>query len=160
MLCVTVICLVPRANAASLSYRWEGEQCVGQAGSIPRLGLRSMCMQDSPVGVRDTDYNSVFPGGVTAAATWDRDLIYARALAMGQEHHDKGVTVQLGPVCGPIGRAPEGGRNWEGFAPDPVLSGIAVAESVKGIQDAGVVACVKHFIGYEQGQSPLSFYLM
>lgn len=31
---------------------WEGEQCVGQTGSVPRLGLRSMCMQDSPVGVR------------------------------------------------------------------------------------------------------------
>lgn len=34
----------------------------------------------------------------------------------------------------------------KGFSPDPVLSGIAVAESVKGIQDAGVIACTKHFI--------------
>lgn len=69
---------------------------------------------------------------------------------MGQEHKAKGVTVQLGPVVGPLGRAPEGGRNWEGFSPDPVLSGIAVAASVQGIQDAGVIACVKHFIGNEQ----------
>lgn len=115
-----------------------------------------MCMQDSPVGIRDTDYNTVFPSGVTAAATWDRALIYARGLAMGQEHRGKGSTVQLGPVCGPLGRAPEGGRNWEGFAPDPVLSGIAVAESIKGIQDAGVIACVKHFIGNEQGKSEVS----
>ena len=38
-------------------------KCVGQVGSIPRLGLRSLCMQDSPVGVRDTDYNSVFSSG-------------------------------------------------------------------------------------------------
>lgn len=129
---------------------WEGEQCVGNTGSVPRLGLRSMCTQDSPVGVRDTDYNTVFPSGQTAAATWDLALIYARGLAMGQEHRGKGSTVQLGPVVGPIGRAPAGGRGWEGFAPDPVLSGIAVAQTIQGIQDAGVIACVKHFIGYEQ----------
>jgi beta-glucosidase len=109
-------------------------------------------MQDSPVGVRDTDFNTVFPAGVTTAATWDRALMYARGLAMGQEHRGKGSTVQLGPVCGPLGRSPEAGRGWEGFAPDPVLSGVGVAESIKGIQDAGVIACVKHFIGYEQGQ--------
>lgn len=79
-------------------------------------------MQDSPVGVRDTDYNSVFSSGQTVAATFDRGLMYARGHAMGQEHKAKGVTVQLGPVAGPLGRSPEGGRNWEGFAPDPYLS--------------------------------------
>ncbi|OAA56347.1 beta-glucosidase 1 precursor [Niveomyces insectorum RCEF 264] len=129
---------------------WEGEQCVGQTGAVPRLGLTSMCMQDSPVGVRDTDFNSVFSSGQTVAATFDRQLLYARGLAMGQEHRGKGVTVQLGPVAGPIGRAPEGGRNWEGFSPDPVLTGVGIAETIRGIQDAGVVACAKHFIGNEQ----------
>ncbi len=56
------------------------------------------------------------------AATFDRGLFYARGYAMGQEHKAKGVTVQLGPVAGPLGRSPEGGRNWEGFSPDPYLS--------------------------------------
>ncbi|KAL5450728.1 hypothetical protein PMIN06_006459 [Paraphaeosphaeria minitans] len=69
---------------------------------------------------------------------------------MGVEHRGKGVDVQLGPVVGPLGRNPKGGRNWEGFSPDPILSGIAVAETVKGIQDAGVIACTKHFILNEQ----------
>jgi beta-glucosidase len=41
-------------------------------------------------------------------------------------------------------------RNWEGFSPDPYLSGIAVADTVKGIQDAGVIACTKHYIMNEQ----------
>ncbi len=89
---------------------WEGEQCVGQTGAVPRLGLRAMCLQDSPVGVRDTDYNSVFTSGQTVAATFDRDLMYQRGLAMGQEHKGKGVTIQLGPVAGPLGRHAEGGR--------------------------------------------------
>ena len=60
------------------------------------------------------DYNSVFPAGGTIAATWDRNLIYQRGFDMGSEHKGKGVDVQLGPVVGPLGRAPEGGRNWEG----------------------------------------------
>lgn len=96
------------------------------------------------------DYNSVFPAGGTIAASWDRGLFFQRGYDMGSEHRDKGVDVQLGPVVGPLGRAPEGGRNWEGFSPDPVLSGIAVGQTVRGIQSAGVIACTKHFIGNEQ----------
>lgn len=118
---------------------WETDLCVGQTGSIPRLGFRAMCLQDSPVGVRDSDFNSVFPAGVNVAATWDRDLAYARGQAMGEEHKGKGSDMQLGPVAGPLGRAPEGGRNWEGFSPDPVLTGQMFAESIKGIQSAGIV---------------------
>jgi len=38
---------------------WELDRCVGQTGSIPRLGLRALCLQDSPTGVRDTDFVSV-----------------------------------------------------------------------------------------------------
>ena len=53
---------------------------------------------------------------------------------MGSEFRGKGVDVQLGPVVGPLGRMPEGGRGWEGFSPDPVLSGQAVAATIKGIQ--------------------------
>ncbi|KAI9727632.1 MAG: hypothetical protein M1828_005860 [Chrysothrix sp. TS-e1954] len=141
--------LVEKVNITT-GVGWELERCVGQTGGAPRLGFRSMCMQDSPVGIRDTDFNSVFPAGTTIAATWDRTLMYQRGYGMGSEHRMKGSDVQLGPVVGPLGRAPEGGRNWEGFSPDPYLSGIAVGESVQGIQDAGVVACTKHYIGYEQ----------
>ena len=133
---------------------WELDRCVGQTGSIPRLGFRAMCLQDSPVGVRDTDFNSVFPAGVNVAASFDRGLAYARGRAMGQEHKGKGVDVQLGPVAGPLGRTPEGGRNWEGFSPDQVLTGVMFAESIKGIQSAGVLTSAKHYIAY--GKSPLS----
>ncbi|ROV94045.1 hypothetical protein VMCG_08253 [Cytospora schulzeri] len=129
---------------------WELDSCVGQTGSIPRLGFRAMCLQDSPTGVRSTDFNSVFPAGVNVAATWDRDLAYARGKAMGEEHLGKGVDMQLGPVAGPLGRAPTSGRNWEGFSPDPVLTGQMFAESIKGIQSAGVMTSAKHYIAYEQ----------
>jgi beta-glucosidase len=69
---------------------------------------------------------------------------------MGAEHRDKGVDIQLGPVAGPLGKFPDGGRNWEGFSPDPSLTGALMAETIKGMQDSGVIAVAKHFIGYEQ----------
>ena len=77
-------------------------------------------MQDSPLGVRFADFVSAFPSGVNVAATWSRALAQGRGVAMGAEHRDKGVDVQLGPVAGPLGRSPEGGRNWEGFSPELV----------------------------------------
>lgn len=69
---------------------------------------------------------------------------------MAAEHKGKGITMQLGPVAGPLGRIPEGGRMWEGFGADPVLSGIAMAETVRGIQDTGIIAVAKHYIANEQ----------
>ena len=77
-------------------------------------------------------------------------MAYTRGVAMASEHKGKGIDVQLGPVAGPLGRTPEGGRNWEGFAPDPALTGVMFAESIKGIQSQGVMASAKHFIAYEQ----------
>lgn len=109
-------------------------------------------MQDSPLGIRDTDYISAFSSGQTVAASFDRSLMYRRGQAMGNENKIKGVDVLLGPVAGPIGRAPAGGRNWEGFSPDPYLTGVAIGETIKGIQDEGVIACAKHYIGNEQGK--------
>ncbi|THW35907.1 putative beta-glucosidase [Aureobasidium pullulans] len=146
---VSQLTLAEKVNLTT-GVGWESELCVGNTGSIPRLGFKALCLQDSPLGVRFGDFVSAFSAGVTVAATWDRKLAYERGHDMGSEHRDKGVDVMLGPVVGPLGRSPEGGRNWEGFSPDPVLSGVLNAETVKGIQDAGVIACTKHYILNEQ----------
>ncbi|KAL2373901.1 beta-glucosidase A [Blastomyces gilchristii SLH14081] len=129
---------------------WMQEDCVGQVGSIPRMGLHSLCLQDGPLGIRFADYVSAFPAGVNVGATFSKELAYIRGRVMGEEHRNKGVDIVLGPAIGPLGRSPDGGRNWEGFGPDPVNSGILVAQTIQGIQSAGVVACAKHFIGNEQ----------
>lgn len=70
---------------------------------------------------------------------FDKDLIYARGYALGQEFRGKGVHVALGPMTN-MGRVAAGGRNWEGFGADPYLSGWATEMTVRGIQDAGVQA--------------------
>lgn len=54
------------------------------------------------------------------------------------------------PVAGPLGRTPLGGRNWEGFSPDPYLTGIAMDLTIRGNQDAGVQVSAKHYVGNEQ----------
>ena len=46
-----------------------------------------------PVGVRNTDYNSVFPAGVNIASTWDKTLMLKRGEALGEEFRGKGVNV-------------------------------------------------------------------
>ncbi|KXT06261.1 hypothetical protein AC578_9178 [Pseudocercospora eumusae] len=129
---------------------WSLDDCVGNTGSIPRFGIRSLCMQDSPTAMRFGDFSSVFPSGVNLAAAWSRGYAIARGVAMGEEFRDKGVNGLLGPVAGPLGRSPEGGRNWEGFSPDPYLTGALFAETVRGIQSTGQMAVGKHFIGNEQ----------
>ena len=108
-------------------------------------------MQDGPLGIRFTDYNSAFPAGLTAGASWSEQLWTERGKAMGHEAKAKGVDVLLGPASGPLGRAPTAGRNAEGFGTDPYLQGKALASTVVGIQGAGVIACAKHYIANEQG---------
>ncbi|RPA99487.1 glycoside hydrolase [Choiromyces venosus 120613-1] len=129
--------------------------CSGNTDDIPRLGFWELCLQDGPVGGRGTDKVSVFPAGVTVGATWDRELMYLRSRAMGVENRLKGVNVALAPVAGALGRlmsAPAvAGRGWEGFGPDPYLAGVGNAESIKGLQDEGVITCAKHWIGSERG---------
>ncbi|KAK4988427.1 hypothetical protein LTR50_003941 [Elasticomyces elasticus] len=110
---VSQLTLIEKVNLTT-GVGWEGEQCVGNNGAIPRLAFKALCLEDSPLGVRLSDFNSAFSSGQTIAATWDRGLFYQRGFDMGTEHRLKGVDIQLGPVVGPIGRAPEGGRNWEG----------------------------------------------
>ncbi|GAA6061711.1 hypothetical protein JCM10212_004943 [Sporobolomyces blumeae] len=124
--------------------------CSGNTFDLPeRFGIGSICFSDSPVGILSR-YSSQFPGEVTAAATWDTDMIYDRAKAMGKEFHDVGINTPLAIVVGPIGRSVYGGRNWEGFSPDPYFQGEAVRETVRGMQEQGVTGLVKHFYGNEQ----------
>ncbi|CAI7632852.1 unnamed protein product [Penicillium pancosmium] len=129
---------------------WEGGPCVGNTYAAKSIGYPSLCLQDSPLGIRFANPVTAFPAGINAGATWDRSLLYARGAAMGAEAKGLGVHVQLGPVAGPLGKNPDGGRNWEGFSVDPYLSGIGMEETIRGMQDSGVQACAKHWLGNEQ----------
>jgi beta-glucosidase len=146
-----------KAFVAQLTIEEKADMVTGQAGpcvgnivAIPRLGFPGLCLHDGPLAIRVADYASVFSAGVSAGATWDKDIMYERGHAMGQEFRAKGAQVMLGPVAGPLGRSGYAGRNWEGFSSDPYLSGVAMEKTIMAAQDAGVQACAKHWVGNEQ----------
>ena len=141
--------LVEKVNITT-GTGWSMGMCVGNTGPVDRLGFPSLCLQDGPLGMRFVDNGTAFPAGITVGATWNKDLMYERGKAHGFEAKKKGIHVLLGPSMGPLGRLPAGGRNWEGFGADPVLQGIAAAQTIKGIQDSGVIATAKHYVGNEQ----------
>ncbi|EJF60355.1 hypothetical protein DICSQDRAFT_201362 [Dichomitus squalens LYAD-421 SS1] len=143
---VSTLTLEQKANV-STGVGWMGGRCVG---NIPPAGAwPGLCLEDSPLGVRDTDFVTAFPAGINAAATFNRTLLRARGKAIGQEFKGKGAHVGLGPMMN-MGRIAQGGRNWEGFGADPFLSGESAYETVLGWQAGGAQACAKHYVNNEQ----------
>ncbi|OJA09073.1 hypothetical protein AZE42_06761 [Rhizopogon vesiculosus] len=126
---------------------WANGLCVGNIPS--NKNFPGLCLEDSPLGVRFADFATAFPAGIQVASTWNRALMRARGLALGQEFKGKGVNIALGPMMN-MGRIAQGGRNWEGFGADPFLTGESAYETILGLQQGGVQATAKHFINNEQ----------
>ena len=79
-------------------------------------------------------------------ATWDPALVRELAAALGREARGKAVDVLLAPTIN-LMRTPLGGRGFECFAEDPVLTAELAVAYVRGVQSAGVAATPKHFVG-------------
>ncbi|MCJ1464598.1 hypothetical protein MMC07_003211 [Pseudocyphellaria aurata] len=121
---------------------------------IPRLGVPSIRTSDGPNGVRGTRFfNGVpaacFPCGTALGATWDPQLLRQAGNLMGEEARLKGAAVVLGPTVN-MQRGPLGGRGFESFSEDPVLSGSCAAAIIDGIQEKGLLATIKHFVANDQ----------
>ena len=115
------------------------------------LGLRPIVMSDGPAGVRgvtkdDRNPSASLPCPSALGATWDSELVRELAAALGAEARGKGVDVVLAPTIN-LMRTPLGGRGFECFSEDPVLSARIAAGYVSGLQSAGVGAAVKHYVG-------------
>ncbi|KAJ3109316.1 hypothetical protein HDU97_007810 [Phlyctochytrium planicorne] len=128
---------------------WATGPCVGNINPVPRIGFKGLCLQDAPTGVRYVQNVSAFPASINVAATFDKHIMYRHGNLLGEEARDKGVNVLLAPVANML-RAPAGGRIWEAQGADPFLTGVSVALQIRGIQDKGVQATLKHFIANEQ----------
>jgi beta-glucosidase len=88
--------------------------------------------------------------GNALAMTWDRQHMYDEGKASGKEFYGMGYNLVNGPVAGPLGRTPWGGRQPEAFSPDPYLTGIAYQYSISGMNAAGVITGGRHFLLNEQ----------
>ena len=116
----------------------------------PGIGLRPMVTSDGPAGVRGTTKDERHPSASlpcpsALGATWDEELVHRVALALGREARSKGVHILLGPTVN-LMRTPLGGRGFEFFAEDPLLTAQLAAAYVRGVQRAGVAATVKHYV--------------
>lgn len=90
-----------------------------------------------------------FPNATCIAATFDNKLVEDMGIVLAADTKARGCLCLLGPTLN-IQRSPLGGRAFESFSEDPTLSGQITAAYVKGLQDNGVSATVKHFICNDQ----------
>ena len=117
-------------------------------------GVPDIMLTDGPHGVRKALPDSTellasepatcFPPAVALASTWDPALARRVGEALGDEARAMDVQVLLGPGIN-LKRSPLGGRNFEYFAEDPLLTGVLAVEWVNGLQSRGVGASLKHY---------------
>jgi len=131
------------------------------SGGVPRLGIPELVTSDGPHGVRpehgrgwdltnnSLDSGTYLPTGVCLAATWNPKLGYAFGSVLGSEAKFRGKNIMLGPGINII-RTPLNGRNFEYQSEDPYLVSKMVVGYIKGVQDQGVSACVKHYAANNQ----------
>jgi beta-glucosidase len=115
---------------------------------IPALGIPPLEMSDGPYGTRS---NSGFPSttyaaGINMAASWDPALAARIGGGIGRDARARGVHFMLGPGIN-IYRSPRNGRNFEYFGEDPFLAGKIAVGYITGMQEQGVSATVKHYLG-------------
>ncbi|MHA6513576.1 glycoside hydrolase family 3 protein [Tessaracoccus sp. Z1128] len=117
---------------------------------VPEIGLRKMTLSDGPSGVRGPVWDERspslnMPSATALASSWDTGLAGEYGAAAAAEARRKGVDWVLGPTIN-LHRSPLGGRHFECFSEDPVLTGELAASYVAGLQDNGVAATPKHYV--------------
>lgn len=124
---------------------------------VPRLGIPEIWMSDGPHGVRmeidwDTwshagwtnDSCTAFPALTCLAATFNPELAALYGKSVGEEARFRKKDILLGPGVN-IYRTPMNGRNFEYMGEDPFLASKMVVPYIRGVQQNGVSACLKHF---------------
>ncbi len=133
-----------------------------QTAGVERLGLPRTVDNDGPGAVKGdggltySDVGLGFPAETVLAATWNDELAEDYGDIMGKQAVELGVHVWYAPGCN-LHRHPCGGRNFEYFSEDPLLSGKMAAAVIRGAQANGIIPTVKHFVCDEQETNKLSY---
>lgn len=145
--------LVHGGLGAPWGQKPKPEGAVGSAGyvpGVPQLGIPALQETDAELGVanpgyiRPTDTATAMPSDLALAASWDPGLAQREGEAVGAEARAKGFSVLLGGASDLI-RDPRGGRNFEYFSEDPLLTGLMAGNAIAGVQSRHVIGTLKHF---------------
>ena len=129
-------------------YTHGGWKTVG----VDRLGVPAGTLLDGPAGINYFFGNveaAAYPAALLLAQTWNDELVYAMGEAMGAEANVYGVECIYAPAMN-IHRTAFGGRNFEYYSEDPVISGRMGTAIIEGIQSKDVTVTMKHFIMNDQ----------
>ena len=118
--------------------------------ALPDIGLRSIVVSDGPIGVRGQGWDErssslTLPSPTALAASWDEDLVERLGVLLAGEARRKGVDVLLAPTIN-LHRSPLGGRHFECYSEDPLLTARIGAAYIRGVQSRGVAATAKHYV--------------
>nr|AUO14861.1 Beta-glucosidase [Amycolatopsis sp.] len=136
----------------SLVHGGNDPDSVGEAGyvpGVPRLGIPSLRLTDGSAGVRVDKPSVVMPAPVSLASSFDESLATRYGAGVGREARALGTDVLLSPMVNTI-RIPYGGRNFETFSEDPLLTSRMAGAEVRGIAGQGTIPVVKHLAGNNQ----------
>ncbi|HRX58184.1 MAG TPA: glycoside hydrolase family 3 C-terminal domain-containing protein [Eubacteriales bacterium] len=150
---------------ATLTTRQKAMLLTGRdfwhSNGLDECGLPGILLTDGPHGLRkqegESDHLGIhgalaatcFPTGCCSACSFDPELLNQLGRALGEEARSEGVGVLLGPSVN-IKRSPLGGRNFEYYSEDPLLTGTLAAAFIDGVQSCGVGASIKHFAANSQ----------
>ncbi|NLL64785.1 MAG: glycosyl hydrolase [Clostridiaceae bacterium] len=143
--------LLDKIKLCSGANFWETKK-------MDAYGIPAVFMCDGPHGLRKQEHTervdmlgindsvpaTCFPTAVTTAGSWDPDLLEKIGRRIAEEAVAYDVALVLGPGAN-IKRSPLCGRNFEYFSEDPFLTGKLAAGFIRGLQDNGTAACLKHF---------------
>lgn len=121
----------------------------GTAG-LERLDIPATMDNDGPSSIKGrngllhTDSGTAFPCETAIACTWNTDIAMLVGVAVGKEAADIGTDIWYAPGLN-IHRNPGGGRNFEYYSEDPLLSGKTAAATVRGCSTENLVVTLKHF---------------
>jgi beta-glucosidase len=117
------------------------------------IELAPMAFSDGPTGVRGLEFSggtlvSLLPNATLLAATWSTGTLREVGEILAEEAQRQQIHVVLGPTIN-LHRSPLGGRLFEAYSEDPLLTGVLAAAYVDGLQSRGIGACLKHLVGNE-----------
>lgn len=116
-----------------------------------RLGVPALVHEECLTGF--TTYGAtVYPAAIAWAATFDPELVRRMGAAIGRDMRAVGVHQGLAPVLDVV-RDYRWGRVEETMGEDPFLVSMLGAAYVRGMEEAGVIATLKHFAGYSASRA-------